>query len=346
MNEYVLSPEDQRRKIMAQILSSQGQSMQATEPYGAIAKVGSQLLGAYLQGKTTESEQKVEQKRSDAYSKYIQGGGSLDEIAKFDPESAFKMKMREEDRDLRQSERAEDRAFQREMRTIGGGSDSPSSVREYEYFKGLAPEEQQRYLSMKRSATTFDLGGERAVYDPLSGGISQRFGKSLAPSQTPEARAAQKEAEIYGKERGEARSTLESMSSKLPSLYDAVSELSQIGKVATYTRTGKFVDTAKRELGLDVGEGAVARAKYISMVDNQILPLLRDTFGAQFTENEGKSLRATLGSPDLSPEEKDAVLSSFITQKEQDIKNLQRRLQGATNTPAVSGGGIQFLGFE
>ena len=60
------------------------------------------------------------------------------------------------------------------------------------------------------------------------------------------------------------------------------------------------------------------------------MPLLRDTFGAQFTEREGESLKATLGSPNVSPKEKDAVLRSFIKQKKRNIQDLRRQ----TNMPA------------
>lgn len=71
-------------------------------------------------------------------------------------------------------------------------------------------------------------------------------------------------------------------------------------------------------------EGATARKEYMSLVDNQILPLLRQTFGAQFTAKEGESLKATLGDPDATPEQKDAVIRSFIDQKKQTINSLER----------------------
>jgi hypothetical protein len=58
----------------------------------------------------------------------------------------------------------------------------------------------------------------------------------------------------------------------------------------------------------------------MAMVDNQVLPMLRDTFGAQFTVKEGETLRATLGDPDKTPAEKKAVLEAFIEQK---IRNIE-----------------------
>ena len=74
----------------------------------------------------------------------------------------------------------------------------------------------------------------------------------------------------------------------------------------------------------------------------KFLPLLRDTFGAAFTVKEGETLRATLGDPNYSPAEKDAVLSAFIDQKNNKVMALKRQIgqnpyvgQGnpAINTP-------------
>lgn len=128
-----------------------------------------------------------------------------------------------------------------------------------------------------------------------------------------------------GKESGVAESSLADLEAALPRLNELVGELSELGKTATYTQTGQFYNSAMRELGLPVSEGAVTRKEYITKVDNEILPLLRQTFGNQFTEREGNSLKATLGDPNASPEEKDAVLRSFIQTKTEQVKTLRRR---------------------
>jgi len=119
----------------------------------------------------------------------------------------------------------------------------------------------------------------------------------------------------FGKARGEKLSLLNSQNAKLPQLLNTVNKLSELGQKATYTSAGLTTDFARRELGISPRESAVARAAYISTVDNQILPLLRDTFGAAFTQKEGESLKVTLGDPNKSPAEKEAVLQSFIQQK-------------------------------
>lgn len=114
--------------------------------------------------------------------------------------------------------------------------------------------------------------------------------------------------------------------SKMPELKRQVANLNELAKTASYTKLGVAGDTLTRELGLPVGKGAVARTEYTAVINNQILPLLRETFGAQFTEREGESLRQSLGDVNKSPAEKQAVLNSFIRQKEMNIKSQARKI--------------------
>lgn len=139
--------------------------------------------------------------------------------------------------------------------------------------------------------------------------------------------------ERLGADQGDAAALLESMNSKMPGLEKVVGQLEALSDKATYTFAGQGVDAVRRQAGMEPREAAVARADYISMVDNQVLPLLRETFGAQFTVEEGKSLRATLGDPNKAPAEKKAVLRSFIEQKRRDVAALKARTGGATATP-------------
>lgn len=134
-----------------------------------------------------------------------------------------------------------------------------------------------------------------------------------------------------GKDRGGAAALHASLSSKMPGLQRVIGELGILADQATYTRAGQAYNTVRKELGISPTDAAVARAKYIAMVDNQVLPMLRDTFGAQFTVVEGESLRATLGDPNKTPEEKKAVLNAFIEQK---VRNIEASAQQGGVAPA------------
>lgn len=164
----------------------------------------------------------------------------------------------------------------------------------------------------------------------------KRTGAPVAP-QIPIDVSGAAAATASGKSQGEDQALLASMQSKLPHLLQTVTKLEGLADKATYTMGGQAVDYGRRQLGLDPRESAVARTEYIATVDNQVLPLLRDTFGAAFTVEEGKSLRATLGDADKSPQEKKAVLRAFIDQKIADMTALSSRVGGqmpnTTNLP-------------
>ncbi|WP_421565571.1 hypothetical protein [Ochrobactrum sp. EDr1-4] len=172
-----------------------------------------------------------------------------------------------------------------------------------------------------------DLGDSFAIKDKRSGQIVGTVPKNLANAERDKKAGAAE---------GEALASYHSMSSKLPGLELVVEELEDLSDKATYTTTGKLLDAGRKELGMKPRDSALARAEYIAKVDNQVLPMLRDTFGAAFTQKEGETLRATLGDPDKSPAEKKAVLQAFIKQKRRDIQGLA--VQGKVDTSTVPSG--------
>ena len=141
--------------------------------------------------------------------------------------------------------------------------------------------------------------------------------------------SAKAEGTQVGTGAGESAVRLKGAESALPGLENVVKDLNKLGKKATYTVAGQTINSARRQLGMSVGEGAVARKEYIAKVDNEVLPMLRSTFGAAFTQKEGESLKATLGDPNASSEEKDAVLRSFIQSKRAQIEGMN-----GTTSPA------------
>ena len=176
-----------------------------------------------------------------------------------------------------------------------------------------------------RPQTTIGLGGGVATYDPYRNQMTGYYPKSLPPEQTPQVKAQQAAATSAGTAEAAAANELADRMATMPRLEQVVNELSDLGQKATYTKAGKAYDVMRREAGLSPRDAAIARKEYISKVDNEILPLLRQTFGAQFTEKEGQALKATLGDPNASPAEKDAVLRSFIQTKQAQIETLKRR---------------------
>lgn len=172
-------------------------------------------------------------------------------------------------------------------------------------------------------------------------GGQEEFGKKSGSLQAelglkPQIELATQEAQEIGKSRGEGKSKLESMTANMPKLENVVSDLRDLASKATYTTAGQLYDDVRRQTGQLPTEGAVARTKFISKIDNEVLPLLRETFGAAFTVAEGDRLRATMGDENMSPLEKQAALDSFIEAKTGEIGALQSRFGiNATSQPKI-----------
>jgi hypothetical protein len=148
----------------------------------------------------------------------------------------------------------------------------------------------------------------------------------------PAIRAAIKLAEKEASARGETLTTLKRAEAALPGLIATIDTLKELAPIATSTIGGKVFDFAVKESGFGATKGATARAKFIAIVANQVLPLLKETFGAAFTVGEGQELKATMGDPDASPEQKIAQLEAFIAQKKRSIETSQRELSLGTIT--------------
>lgn len=165
-------------------------------------------------------------------------------------------------------------------------------------------------------------------------------GKAEVKEKTePRLQAKIAKAKAVAAKGADSESQLSAMEANLPTLNQTVSALKELGKIATYTTAGKVYDTAVRELGLSVPKGATARAKYIATVSNEVLPLLKATFGAAFTKAESDKLEATLGDPDMSPDEKDAQLDAFVESKMRQVESLRSaggRMQSPATTPVAT----------
>lgn len=186
--------------------------------------------------------------------------------------------------------------------------------------------------------------GEKLEYDVSAAAGKAGAGEAAKLQQQlrfkPQIEAAVKKAELQAAERGEALTDLQRAEAAMPGLEETVAELRDLAPIATSTIGGKIFDEAVKQSGFGATEGANARAKFIAIIDNQVLPLLRDTFGAAFTEAEGERLRATMGDPDASPEQKIVQLDAFIKQKYRDLQTKRATVEqmggGADQAPPSS----------
>ena len=152
-------------------------------------------------------------------------------------------------------------------------------------------------------------------------------GKSSAQLKfKPQIQSAIKIAEAEASARGEALTDLSKMQASMPGLESAVSQLRELSEISTSTLGGRFFDTMVKETGFGATKGGTARAKIIAIINNQMLPLLKQTFGGAMTEGEGKRLAATMGDPDQTHEGRMAELDAFIDQKRRTISGLKNEV--------------------
>lgn len=129
-----------------------------------------------------------------------------------------------------------------------------------------------------------------------------------------------------GKAWGENINSYEDFIAAAPGLNEFGNRLYQLADIATYTKTGELRDGFMRQFGFDPGDAARAKAEATTMIDTEILPLLKPTFGAAFTVKEGEWLRATMGDQNLSPPEKKAQIEARMASWQRHAERLARRI--------------------
>ena len=347
----------ERRRRMAEMLRMQSQQpLQAQgnapiSPLSGAAKMLRAYGGARMDKQADEQEQTYAANYQKALASGLQGGGSMGDMATRLEQSgnpramelAAQLRMQEAARQAELQDRQAVLTPEQEAQKIrlAQAAKQPRLLTPEEEAQKLRIAQAGRAPIMQEFGVTPQLiqkpdGWYERIYSK-SGGVTERKleGEPVRGMQfDPNVAAGLAQAKTAGAEAGTVKAELESREASLPRLEQVADELSELGKKATYTMAGQGYNSVRRQFGMEPTEGALARAEYIAKVDNEILPLLRETFGAQFTQKEGESLKVTLGDPDKSPEEKDAVLRSFIKTKREQVKTLQRRTGTATASAA------------
>lgn len=218
--------------------------------------------------------------------------------------------------------------LEREM----AGGDNPANVKEWEYYNKLTPEQQKAYLGMKRALPTYDLGGSRAIGNPVTGLPDVNIPKTPPPQSMPDFEAA-----VTGaKKAAELDATKQASRGKVES---AITALEQQSKLVTDN-----IDNAKATISpWSTGYGHMAFSSlpntdarkldnYLNTIKANVgfdkLQQMRDnspTGGAlgQVSEFENKLLQAVNGA--LDPLQRDQLSANLDTIKELYPKVLAER---------------------
>lgn len=339
-----------RKRAYADAMMKGGQQPDHTEvisgvavqqsPWAAMARAIQQGIGGYESGQADKMDADVQSRRqkmmSDAIGQVGTNPNGAASMLAQDPNTApegmqIALEMMKDKKAL---ELAQFKAAH------GGESGTVAAPLQLanEYQKARNAHDQARMNDLTMFAKALEKG---QTVDPMTGQVVNMGGFVPAVSEVTGAKQdAQNSSDLtykpqianqvaaqteIGKGQGEATAALNSQTAQFPQLVAVADKLSKLGKTATYTGVGQASNFLQRQAGLSMGQGATDRAAYIATVDNEVLPLLRQTFGAAFTQKEGESLKVTLGDPDKSPEEKDAVLKAFIQQKAATLQSLARQ---------------------
>ncbi len=170
---------------------------------------------------------------------------------------------------------------------------------------------------------------ERIADDP---GLTER----VASSQS-KIRSAIKQAESIAKARGETITDLARAEAALPGLIEVVGKLKVLADEATFTLAGKGFNAIAKQFGFST-KGDTSKAMMVSIVDNQVLPLLKPIFGSAFTAAEGDRLRNAFLDPNSTPESRKAQLDSFLEQMQRNIETKKLELGGQQAPQQRQGG--------
>lgn len=148
-----------------------------------------------------------------------------------------------------------------------GGSQAPSAVQEYQFFSNLTPEQQQKYLGVKRAGQIIDTGAGYSAYNPITGSVTPVVGKELAPEQRPETKGQQAAAAESGKLKAEEEFTSGKANEQTFSNLDAFKALEDVSKEAPSGTLSNIATSAGEFLGLGT-EDAKAQGRFKAAVAN------------------------------------------------------------------------------
>ena len=170
---------------------------------------------------------------------------------------------------------------------IGGGN-APANVKEWQYFNGLPPEDQQRYLNMKRSNQTLNLGGSQMVVG-ADGNPVANYQVTPKPEQMPNFKMQQAQATAEGKAQGEKNSDLGRVTENAQFMLNTIDDALSDKEGMEATTGGMFGLQGIQASTMPLGE---AQRRYQPKIDQ----LKGQTFlqayqslkgGGQITEVEG-----------------------------------------------------------
>ena len=128
-----------------------------------------------------------------------------------------------------------------------------------------------------------------------------------------------------GTNEAEEKDVIASMSANLPALRATTERLKGLAATASFSLPQKGFNFVMQQAFGVTPQGSTDRERMKSIVNNMILPLLKQTFGASFTVNEKDELKATLLDMDMPAPARIAALEEYMNGKTRELQVLQSK---------------------
>lgn len=212
-----------------------------------------------------------------------------------------------------------------EREGANGGMD-PASVREWQHFNGLSPEDQQRYLNMKRTERYYDTGTQFVAPNTVD--------PTAAPRTIDKNPDELKYRETLGKERAEVAASLPAVETTSQRALDTID--------AIRNHPGKKWGVGVT--GIIPGIPGSTQKGFVTLVDQAKGQAFLEAFnslrgGGQITEAEGRKATDALARLDRAqrPEDFDAALKDYEDVIRKGLDTARKRA-GGTQPTAQQGG--------
>lgn len=144
-------------------------------------------------------------------------------------------------------------------------NDQPSNIQEWQQYNAMPPEDQKRYLQMKRANQVVDQGNQHTVIDPTGAPVTS-YPTQLKPGEEPAVRQEQATATAIGTKAGERaaagqqaefneRISRNYLTQALKVLPQATGGLVQQGVTGTAKAAGVSTDSSKADKKLSILAG-------------------------------------------------------------------------------------------
>lgn len=230
----------------------------------------------------------------------------------------------------RDYKRAQIEKLQRDAAKPYGG-DAPSNVREWEHYNNLSPEDQQRYLTMKRAEKWLDRGTEFVAPNPVDPTAPPR----VLEKNTDEA----KYRETLAKGRAEAAGNLPTAEMASQRALDTIEAI----------RSHPGREWGLGASGILPGIPGTDQKAFVNLVDQAKGQAFLEAFnslrgGGQITEAEGRKATDALARLDRAqrPEDFDAALKDYENVIKKGLDAARQR--AGADSPPLNGGRPDPLG--